>query len=270
MLWQQWRASWRDTLLLLREFRWAILLFILAIGGGGYLYFYLAELSGEQLGSPAEGIYTVLTMVFLQAGGSFPHTWYLQVFYFLMPVVGIGILAQGLAEFGVLFFNRRARNKEWEMAVASTLNNHVILVGLGHLGFRVLTQLREMNQEVAVIEREPDHDLLADVQRMRIPILQGDAAREAMLEAAGIQRARVLVLCTQNDNLNLQIAIKARTMNPNIQVVMRIFDDDFAQALQKQFGFSALSATGMAAPLFAAMAVGMDISPPITVEGQSL
>ncbi|MGB8648320.1 MAG: NAD-binding protein, partial [Anaerolineae bacterium] len=211
--WQSWRASWRDTLLLLRDFRGPILFFVIAIGGGGLLYFYLAQAAGEGLGSPAEAVYVVLTMVFLQTGGVFPHTWFLQVFYFLMPVIGIGILAQGLAEFGVLFFNRRARSKEWEMAVASTLNNHVVLVGLGHLGYRVLVQLREMNREVAVIEREPDHDLLADVQRMGIPVLQGDASREAMLDAAGIKRARVLVLCTQNDNLNLQMAIKARTLN---------------------------------------------------------
>ncbi len=268
-LYRQWRASWRDTLLLLRDFRGPILLFALAIIGGGLVYFRLTEFAGEGVGSPAEAIYTVLTMVFLQTGGTFPHAWYLQVFYFLMPVVGIAILAQGLAEFGVLFFNRRARSKEWEMAVASTLNNHVIVVGLGHLGYRVLQQLREMDQDVAIIELEPDHDLLLDVQRMGIPIIQGDASREGMLEAAGIKRARVLVLCTQNDSLNLQIGVKARSLNPDIQVVMRIFDDDFAQALQKQFHFSALSATGMAAPVFASLAAGMDISHPITVEGQS-
>ncbi len=265
-----WRAAWRDTLLLLRDFRTPLFLFIVLIVGGGLLYYYAAEQAGEQLSSQAEAIYAVLTMVFLQNNGSFPKTWYLQIFYFAVPILGISILAQGLAEFGSLFFNRRSRSKEWEMAVASTFNNHTILIGLGHLGHRVVRQLREMNQDVVVIDLHPRDDLVADLRRLDVPILAGDATREAVLDAAGIMRAQVLVLCTQNDNLNMQIAVKARTLSPQIRVVMRIFDDDFARALEKQFGFSALSATSMAAPAFAATAAGMDISNPITVDGELL
>jgi voltage-gated potassium channel len=52
--------------------------------------------------------------------------------------------------------------------------------------------------------------------------------------------------------------------------VIRIFDEDFAQALQKQFGFIALSATEMAAPVFAAAASGADVTNPISIEGQQL
>jgi Trk K+ transport system NAD-binding subunit len=70
--------------------------------------------------------------------------------------------------------------------------------------------------------------------------------------------------------MNLQIALKARSLNPKIQVVIRIFDEDFAHALQEQFGFIALSATEMAAPVFAAAAAGVDVTNPISVEGQLL
>jgi len=74
----------------------------------------------------------------------------------------------------------------------------------------------------------------------------------------------------QNDSVNLQVALKARSMNKNIQVVIRIFDEDFADALHDQFGFTALSATVMAAPVFAAAAAGVDVTNPISVEGQPL
>jgi Trk K+ transport system NAD-binding subunit len=70
--------------------------------------------------------------------------------------------------------------------------------------------------------------------------------------------------------LNLQIALKARKLNPEIHVVIRIFDEDFAESLQEQFGFAALSGTGMAAPVFAAAAAGADVTNPISVEGQQL
>ena len=264
------RAAWRDTALLLRDFRAPLLLFAVVVVGGGWAYFNLAAQANEPIASFGEAIYLALTMVFLQASEEFPKACYLQLFYFAMPLIGIGILAQGLTDFGVLLFNRKQRSKEWEMAVASTFSNHVILVGLGHLGYRVVTQLHELNQDVVVIEANPRDDLAANLRALDIPILQGDATREALLDAAGIRRARVLVLCTQNDNLNMQIAVKARSMNKDVRVIMRIFDDDFARALQKQFGFTALSATGMAAPVFAATAAGMDISHPITVEGQAL
>jgi voltage-gated potassium channel len=246
------RAAWRDTLLLLRDFRVPLFLFAVLIVGGGWAYFHLAAQANEPIASLGEAIYLALTMVFLQASEEFPRTWYLQLFYFVMPVIGIGILAQGLADFGVLLFNRRSRSKEWQMAVASTFNQHIVLVGLGHLGYHLVTQLHELNQDVVVIEPKPRDDLVANLRAFDIPILEGDGTREAILDAAGIRRARVLLLCTQNDSLNMQIAVKARSLNKDIRVIMRIFDADFARALQQQFGFTALSATGMAAPVFAA------------------
>jgi len=267
---RQFRAAWRDTFLLLRDFRLPLILLLFLIIGGGLLYDALARRAGEPHTTRVESIYLVMTMIFFQAGNELPRAWYLQIFFFVMPILGLSILAQGLTEFGVMLFNRRSRGKEWQMAVASTYSNHMVLVGLGHLGYRVVNQLHKLNQDVVVIEREPRDDLVANLRGLGVPILEGDATREAMLDAAGIRRARVLVLCTQNDNLNMQIAVKARSMHADLRVVMRIFDDDFARALEHQFGFHAVSATGMAAPIFAAEAIGIDISQPITVDGQAL
>ena len=269
-VWRQWRASWRDTLVLVREFRGPLIAFAIIVVGGGLAYYALSIQAREPVDTPVEAIYRALSLVFLQSPGDFPDTWYLQAFYFVLPVLGLGVLAQGLTDFGVLLFNRRARSKEWEMAIASTYSDHVVLVGLGHLGYRVVAQLHEMNQDVVVIELKPDADLVTNVRAMGIPVLHDDARREAVLESAGVARARTIVLCSQNDAMNLQIAVKARSMNPGIQVIVRIFDDDFADALQSQFNFKALSATGMAAPSFAAAAVGVDVTRPITVEGEPL
>lgn len=268
--WRKWRASWRDTLLLLREFRRPLALFALVILGSGLFYYELAVWVGEPLNSRVEAVYSALSLSFLQPLGDFPSHPVLQVFYFIMPVIGIGLLATGLTDFGVMLFNRRARSKEWEMAVASTFANHTILVGLGHLGYRVIQNLHAMEEPAVVIELNPSADLAATVQAMNIPVLQDDATRQLALEAAGVRKARTIVLCSQNDSMNLQIAVKARSLNPNIRVVIRIFDDDFAQSLQEQFGFSALSATSMAAPAFAAAAAGADVTRPITVEGEAL
>jgi voltage-gated potassium channel len=254
------RASLRDTWLLFREFGWPLLIFAVAVTGGGSLYYVLSRNTSEPVGN----------LAFLQSMRAYPEEWYLEVFYFLMPVIGLGIFAQGIADFSVLLFNRRSRGKEWEMAVASTYTNHIILVGLGHLGYRVVRDLHRMEQDVVVVELNPKADLVASVKQMDIPVIQDDATREPALEAAGISRARAIILCTQNDSMNLQVALKARRMQPAVHVVLRIFDDDFADALHDQFGFTAMSATGMAAPAFASAASGVDITRPITVEGETL
>jgi len=266
----RWRMAWRETLILMGEFRRPVLTFTIAIIGLGIIYHSLARQAGEPLGSLPEAVYLMLTLTFLQPNGNFPHVTILQIFYFLMPVIGVITLAQGLAEFGVMLFNRRARSKEWEMAVASTYDKHTVLVGLGHLGYRVVEELHAMQESIVVIEIKPNAEMNSTVRDLRIPVIQDDATHLAALEAAGVRRAKTIILATQNDSLNLQIAVKTRTLNKNIQVVIRIFDPDFAQSLHEQFGFIALSATGMAAPVFAAAATGADVTNPISIEGKQL
>jgi voltage-gated potassium channel len=266
--WHELRAVWRDSWLLLREFRGPLLLFILMLAGCGWLFYTWSQTSSEPAASWTEGIYDILTITFLNSAVNFPSDIKLQAFFFLMPILGIGILAQGLADFGVLFFNRRSRGREWEIAVASTFTNHIVLIGLGHLGFRVMKILHEMRQELVVITVDPDPNLAESARGLGIPIIEGDGTRESILDHACIRRARSIILCTQNDSLNLQMALKARSLKPDIEVVIRIFDDDFASSLQRQFGFRALSATGMAAPIFASSASNIDITAPITIEGE--
>ncbi len=264
------RRRWLEIRLLVRQFRWPLLFFSLTIFVGGLLYYSLSHQLNEPLNNPPEAIYLVLTLAFLQPSGDFPQHWQLEVFYFLMPIIGLALLAQGLADFGVMLFNRRMRNKEWQVSLASTFRNHVILMGLGHLGFRVAKELYEAGQLVVIIEMNPDAALRPIIEDWGIPILQGDGTQATTLQEANIQRASSIVLCTQNDAVNLQAALKARALNPHIRVVTRIFDDDFAAALREQFGFQALSATGMSAPIFAAAAANADITRPITVEHTAL
>jgi voltage-gated potassium channel len=267
---RRWKATWRDTLILLNEFRTPLFIFTVAVVGGGLLYGAIADWAGEPVQGPSEAIFIVLTAAFLQPSGNFPRYLGLQLFHFFMPLVGLIILAQGLADFGSLLFNRRARNKEWEMAVASTMNNHIVLVGLGHLGYRIVQRLHEMGKNIVVVELSASQHTVIAAREMGVPIIEEDARNATALEGANIRNAQTIILASQNDAMNLQIALKARSLNPGIQVVIRIFDEDFAHALQDQFGFVALSATEMAAPVFAAAAAGADVTNPISIEGQQL
>ena len=156
------------------------------------------------------------------------------------------------------------------MAVASTMNKHIVLVGLGHLGYRVAQKLHEMGESIVVLEINSGTHTTAAARDMGIPVIFSDARHAGALEGANIKDAKTIILASQNDAMNLQIALRARSLNPKVQVVIRIFDEEFAHSLQDQFGFIALSATEMAAPVFAAAASGADVTNPISVEGQLL
>lgn len=263
------QTNLRDTWVLLYEFKGTVIGFAGALFLGGWAYMALSQLAGQPVSYPAS-TFLILSMIFLQANTDFPAEWYRQLFFFLMPVVGLAILARG-ADFGVLLFNRRLRGEAWQMAAASTYSNHVVLIGLGHLGFRVTTELHNLSEDMVVIEQDPQSELLRQVEAMNIPIIQADATKATTLEAAGVPRARAIVVCTSNDTLNLQMAIKARTLNKMARIMVRVFDEDFARQMENQFGINhVFSASTLAAPSIAGAATQSDISSPITLSGRTL
>lgn len=263
------QAGLRDTLVLLNEFKGTLLGFTIVFVAGGWLYFELSRRAGNPR-SLAESIFLVLSMVFLQANVEFPAEWYRQLFFFAMPVIGLALLARG-ADFGVLLFNRHSRGEAWQMAVASTYSNHVVLVGLGHLGFRVARELHDLGDEVLVVERDPEADLLAEADALKIPIIQADATKLETLQAAGVPRARVIIVCTSNDTVNLQMAMKVRAMNSKARVLVRVFDEDFARQIENQFGIDQVfSASTLAAPAIAGAATQSDVTSPLALAGRTL
>jgi voltage-gated potassium channel len=146
--WRGVRQSARNVMVLFRQFRGALIAFLLTVVGGGLVYYLLAQQAQDpqRPASLMEAFYLALSMIFLQAGTEFPQVWYLQIFFFILPLLGLGILGQGAADFGVLLFNRQARGEAWEVAVADTYSNHIVIVGLGHLGFRIARALHELDE----------------------------------------------------------------------------------------------------------------------------
>ncbi len=262
----------RDTLVLLRQFRGPLAAFAITLLLGGGLYFRLAQAAGEMRpASYVESVFLVMAMIFLQANTEFPHTWPLQVFFFAMPVLGIGILAQGAADFGVLLFNRKARGEAWQIAVAETYSNHIVIIGMGHLGFRVAQALHHIGENFVIVEQNPQAALISHAHDWKVPVVPGDSLKHEVLRQAGVERAHTIIICTSDDTMNLQIAIHARAVHPQIRTIVRLFDDDFAREVQNAFGITAAySASALAAPAFAAAAAGLEVTQNITLDGRVL
>jgi Trk K+ transport system NAD-binding subunit len=200
----------------------------------------------------AESIYAVFTLLFFGGGYSWPQDAITRAIFFLVPLVGMAVVGQTTLGLASALVNRQ----RWEVAVASTFENHVIVCGLGKVGIRVVTWLREMGQDVVVIEADQNHRRLREVSSWKIPVIFGDGSYAKVLEEANLMTAESIVPCTSDDLANLSIATAARAMRPGIRVVLRTFDDNLAANVKAGFDIHyAYSTSALAAPAFAAAAL---------------
>lgn len=138
----------------------------------------------------------------------------------------------------------------------SRMKNHIVLCGLGHVGIRVLEQLRQWGQDVVVIEREESGRFVEEARRLGVEIVHGDVSTPSVLEQVNIKEARSIIAATDNDLANLEIALSARNIRPEIRVVLRMFDANLASKIRSGFGIkTTFSTSALAAPAFAMAAV---------------
>ncbi|MGW0431985.1 potassium channel family protein [Micromonospora sp. NPDC003197] len=148
---------------------------------------------------------------------------------------------------------------------------HVIVVGLGNVGTRVMGQLNDLGIEVVAIDKDPAARGAARAQRLNIPLIIGDGAREETLHAASVNTCHALVVVSTDDVTNLQAALNGRAANPDLRVVLRLFDGDFAARIQKAFNIgTSRSVSYLAAPSFAAALLNRAVIATIPVDRHAL
>jgi hypothetical protein len=175
----------------------------------------------------------------------------------IFPLFGFGLIGEGIVRFGMLMFSRRLGEKEWMTVMASTFREHVIVCGLGHLGYRILGQLLARGESMVAIERNPACPFLGAAKESGVPVLQKDMRDDQTLREAGIEHARVVVVASDDDLANIEVALDARRMNPKIRILLRLFDQRIADKF-KEAGIidEAFSSAALAAPVVADMVLG--------------
>ena len=99
------------------------------------------------------------------------------------------------------------------------LNGHCIVCGFGRMGRALSESLRAGGRECVVIERSPQRQ--QEAMALGFHALEGDATRDAILLAAGIQRAASVASVLPADALNVFIVLTARSLNPELLIVAR-------------------------------------------------
>jgi Trk K+ transport system NAD-binding subunit len=122
---------------------------------------------------------------------------------------------------------------------------------------QIVRHLQASGCDVVVIEPDPNNRFLGTVRSLHIPVLVGDASLASTLQEARVHKARALLAVTSHDVTNLEIALTAKGLVPDLTVTVRNQDPQFAPLAQRVFNFEAvLSPADLAAPSFAAAALG--------------
>jgi Trk K+ transport system NAD-binding subunit len=127
-----------------------------------------------------------------------------------------------------------------------------VVVGLGNVGTRIAGQLHDLGVDVVCVDSNENAAGADLARRLGMPLIIGDARREETLRAADIGTSQALVSVTSSDSVNLETALHARALRDDLRIVLRLFDDDLAERVQKAIGNTiSRSVPYLAAPAFA-------------------
>jgi Trk K+ transport system NAD-binding subunit len=191
----------------------------------------------------------------------------------LMKIFGILLILLGVASTSVLyafvanFIITRRLAQTLGREQATELNDHVIVCGLGALGFEVVQSLNRQGVKVVAVDKSDQGAFNLDIQRLGIPLIFGDISQPQTLRAANVRQASTLALLTGDDLANLKAALSARaefaSLHPGDQplhVVLRLFDLDLAERVAETFNIqTSYSASGLAAPYFVGAALEYEV-----------
>lgn len=172
-----------------------------------------------------------------------------------LKLYGNLVMISGGALLGVLFSYLSAvatteRLEEMMGKRASGMSGHVVVAGLGNVGYRVVRNLLDMEWDVAALELASGTRFV-EALREAAPVLAGDARLPENLERVAISQASVFIACTNDELANIQACLHARRLNPSIRTVARVYEDSLAERLTGAFRIdAALSASQVAAGAF--------------------
>jgi Trk K+ transport system NAD-binding subunit len=214
--------------------------------------------------SPVEALYQAVLTAFGSPSLTQTAPW--------LKIVAVSAVIAGGALVGVLFgyvaaYATTERLEQRMGRRAHHLRDHIVLAGMGNVGYRIERLLFELGIPTVIVERSPDPRFLSAVGE-RTPVLSGDVRLQENLERAGVRLAACLVACTDDELANVEACVQARSLNPSVRTVARIFDAELAERMTSAFGVdAAISANGVAARAFVGAAIDDRALRPFEVGG---
>lgn len=113
------------------------------------------------------------------------------------------------------------------------LKKHIIVCGLGRLGYYIVEELLQRGEKVIIIEINENSKHTEYFKSLGAEVYIGDARSEKVLSDVNITKSVALISVINNDALNIEIGLHAQTLFPDLKIILRIFDEDIAVELKK-------------------------------------
>jgi Trk K+ transport system NAD-binding subunit len=149
-------------------------------------------------------------------------------------------------------------------------HNHVIVIGLGQVGLRLCMLLRECGVLVVAVDADEDAETVGLARRLRIPVVVGRGANPEVLRRLSLGQARAFAAATNEDLVNVEAAMTARSLNQDLRVVVRAGDGDVSEDTRSlaQIGH-VVDVHRLAAAYIAGIALGSDADSVVLREGRA-
>ncbi|AFY46162.1 K+ transport system, NAD-binding component [Nostoc sp. PCC 7524] len=147
-----------------------------------------------------------------------------------------------------------------------------LVCGLGSLGQYCVSVLKEFGVRVNAIEAiNPQKWEISDLPDLIDHLVIGDCCQPRILEQAGIRQSRSILIVTSDERVNIAVAFAARSLNPDVRLVIRSSQDNLNELLRESLGnFVAFEATQLPAKSFALAALGSETTGFFTLENHFL
>jgi Trk K+ transport system NAD-binding subunit len=226
---------------------------------------------------PLDAVYfTTETLTTVGFGDfSFGHeSPWLRIWAVVLMILGASLVATVYALLTNLLVSRNLEQAMGRHLIRG-LNGHIILVGLGSVGMRVLEELVAEGYEVVVLDRDENNRYLSGARALDVPVVIGDSTNAAALAEAGLGTASAVAVLTSSDLANIETGLAVDELlgerREAVPVVLRVFDRQLAHTVEAGFGFRHVRSTSsLAAPWFVGAALGLDVQATFYIEGEPL
>jgi len=113
----------------------------------------------------------------------------------------------------------------------ATLHGHIVVIGYGRVGRVIGPELERHGVPYLIVEQNREY--VEELRRQGLPAIYGDAAVPGVLEHAHLKDARLLAVATPDALLARQIIELARTVNPDIDTVVRTHSEEAKEILER-------------------------------------
>lgn len=202
-----------------------ILVFVLAFGSLAFAHFEAVSLF--------DAVYWVfVTITTIGFGDITPTTVGGRVVFVFVALGGIGTIALVLEQ--LIALSTKQQFRRMLGVYKSPLQKHIVIVGYNEVTEEIIkTFQRVTDKDFLVILREHKNASQAELNSQDIKYLIGNVTHNEVFERANISEAETLIISTEDDAETLMIALVARKINKDINIVASCLSRDHVDMMRQ-------------------------------------